>query len=130
MDSAGTPGLVFAVETNGNYVANPGIAPASLEVTTTTTLDLFLVLDPATKRVIARYRVNSDASSAIVTLGEINATAYPALANFFKLGAAAGILSTNATGSPFGLAYDYFRIDTSSALAAMKRQVYLPLVVK
>jgi len=128
MDSVGTPGLVFAVETNGNYAANPGIAPASLQLTTTTTLDLFLVLDPATKRVIARYRVNSDDSAAIVTLGEINATAYPALANFFNVGAAAGILSTNATGSPFGLAYDYFRIDMSSALVVIKRRVYLPLV--
>jgi Kelch motif len=127
--SVGTPGLVFAIETNGNYAANPGIAPVSLEITTTTTLDLFLILDPATQRVIAQYRVNSDDDAAIVTIGAIDAAAYPALANFFKLGAAAGILSTNATGSPFGLAYDYFRIDpsTAPAHAATTRRIYLPL---
>ena len=62
--------------------------------------------------------------------GEFDAAAYPGLANFFKLSAAAGILSTNATGSSFGLAYDYFRIDPSSAPAhaAMTRRIYLPLV--
>jgi hypothetical protein len=131
LDSAsiGTPGLVFAIETNGNYVANPGIAPVSLEITTTATLDLFLVLDPATKRVIAQYRVNSHDAAAIVTLGAIDATTHPGLANFFQQGAAAGILSTNATGSSFGLAYDYFRIDPSSAPAATMRRVYLPLMM-
>jgi glucose/arabinose dehydrogenase len=126
--SVGRPGLIFAIETNGDYAANPGITPVSLEITTTTTLDLFLVLDPTTKRVIAQYRINSDDDAAIVTLGEIDVTAYPGLANFFQLGTAAGILSTNATGSSFGLAYDYFRIDPSSAPATLPRRVYLPLV--
>ena len=128
IESVGTPGLVFAIETNGNYATNPGIAPVGLEITTTTTLDLFLTLDPATKRVVARYRVNSNEDTAIVTLGEIDATAYPGLANFFQLGSAAGILSANATGSSFGLAYDYFRIDPSSAPSARTRRTYLPLL--
>jgi len=132
IQSIGTPGLVFAIETNGNYVANPGIAPISLEITKTTTLDLFLILDPATKRVIAQYRVNSDDDAAIVTLGEIDASAYPAMAGFFKLGAAAGVLSSNATGSLFGLAYDDFRIDPSVAPALAgalpARRIYMPLV--
>ncbi len=128
IESVGTPGLVFAIETNGNYAPNPGIAPVGLEITSTTTLDLFLILDPATKRVVARYRVNSNEDTAIVTLGEIDATAFPGLANFFQLGSAAGILSANATGSSFGLAYDYFRIDPSSAPSIRTRRNYLPLV--
>ena len=110
-------------------VANPGVVPVAVDFPQTSTIDLFLIADPATQRVIAQYRVNSDEAGAIVTLGEIDASAYPGLAQFFKLGAAAGVLSTNATSSPFGLAYDYFRIDPSVAPAPLPRgKVYLPLI--
>jgi N-acetylneuraminic acid mutarotase len=127
-NGTGVPGLVLGVETNGNYVASPLMAPVSINITQTSTLDLFLILDPATKRVIAQYREDSDAPGAIRTIGEIDATALPGLAPFFKLGAAAGVLSTNGNGSLFGLAYDYFRIESSSAPPPITHRVYLPFV--
>ncbi|HEU5097667.1 MAG TPA: kelch repeat-containing protein, partial [Roseiflexaceae bacterium] len=114
-NGSGATGLVFAIETNGSYVANPSITPVNLPLPGPSTVDLFLTLDPATKRVSAQYRVDSDDPAALVSIGAIDVTTYPALANFFKLGAAAGILSSNATGSLFGLAYDHFQIDTASA---------------
>ena len=117
-NGTGATGLVFAVETNGTYVANPAIAPVNLTLPGPSTLDLFLTLDPATNRIIAQYRVNRDDQAGIVTIGSVDATAYPGLANFFILGASAGILGTNTTGSSFGLAYDYFRIDPLSASPA------------
>jgi len=113
----GTPGLVLGVETGSNYVANPSITPVPLDFTGLQTLDLFLVLDPATHRITAKYRINSDAATGIQTLGSVDAAAFPGLAGFFASGAAAGILATNAAPSPFGLAYDYFRIDPVGAPA-------------
>jgi large repetitive protein len=110
-DGSGTPGLVLGVETGGTYVANPSIPRVPLTFTGMSTLDLFLVLDPTTNTVTAKYRINSDAAGDIQTFGSVNATAIPGLASFFQLGAAGGILTTNAAPSPFGLAYDYFRID-------------------
>jgi hypothetical protein len=64
-----------------------------------------------TGRVVAKYRVNSDDPAAIRDAGSVGASAFPGLSGFFRLGAAAGILTANAAPSPFGLAYDYFRID-------------------
>ena len=110
-DGSGTPGLVLGVETGGAYVANPSITRVPLDFTGMSTLDLFLVLDPATHSVTAKYRINSDAGVDIQTLGAVDAAAFPALASFFRLGGAGGILTTNGAPSPFGLAYDYFRID-------------------
>jgi N-acetylneuraminic acid mutarotase/glucose/arabinose dehydrogenase len=114
-DGSGKPGLVLAVETNGVYRANPSITPVPIDLATLRTLDLSLTLDPATKRITARYRVNSDAQVDLKPLGSVDAAAFPELAGFFKLGAAAGILTSNAAPSPFGLAYDYFRIDPATA---------------
>ena len=125
--------LVFATETGGSYVDNPLGPIAGIDTARTSTLDLFLVVDPPTKRVLAQYRVNSDDASAIKTIGEFNAASFPGLAPLFKLGAAAGVLSTNGTGSAFGLAYDYFRIDPSASPAPFvpeRRGIYLPIVVR
>src|SRR5262249_20633531 len=86
-DGSGTPGLVLGVETGGVYVANPSIARVPLNFTGMATLDLFLVLDPATNRITAKYRINSDVQADIRTLGTVDAAAFPALAGFFRLGA-------------------------------------------
>jgi len=110
-DGSGAPGLVLGVETDGAHMANPSITRVPLDFTELATLDLFLVLDPATGGITAKYRINSDADADVRTLGAVDATAFPRLADFFRLGAGAGILTTNAAPSPFGLAYDYFRID-------------------
>jgi len=114
----GTPGLVLGVETGGSYVANPSINPVPLTFAGLRTLDLFLVLDPATRAITARYRINSDAEADIQPLGTVSAGAFPGLADLFRPGAAAGVLTTNAAPSPFGLAYDHFRINPSASPAA------------
>ena len=78
--------LVFAVETTGNYVV---VYSTDLGLPGPNTVDLFLTLDPPTRRIIAQYRVNRNDSAGVVTLGEINAIAYPGIRPFFKLGTAA-----------------------------------------
>jgi hypothetical protein len=121
---SGKTGLVFAVETGGNYTI---VRSVDLALPGPNTIDLFLTLDPATRRIIAQYRVDRDDSAGVVTLGEITGNAYPGISQFFKLGAAAGILSSNAAGTSFGLAYDYFRIEPTVAPAPIGYTVYLPL---
>ena len=64
---------------------------------------------------VAQYRDTSDDPGAIVTLGEIDTRTAPWMAKLFKLGAAAGVLSSNTADSPFGVAFDYFKIEQSSA---------------
>jgi hypothetical protein len=65
--------------------------------------------------VVAQYRDTSDDPAAIVTIGEIDSRTNPWMEKLFKLGAAAGILSTNTADSQFGLAFDHFKIEQSTA---------------
>jgi len=93
-----------------------------------------VVLDRATQRVIAHYRDTSDDPATIKTIGEIDARTYPWMAKLFKLGAAAGVLSTNTAESRFGVAFDYFKIASSTpppqlpAPAPYKAKILLPLL--
>jgi N-acetylneuraminic acid mutarotase len=121
----GKTGLVFAVETDGNYTIARTV---DLTLPGPNTLDLFLTLDPATKRIIAQYRINRDDEAGVVTIGEVSTAAYPGIAKFFKRGAAAGILTTNAAGSSFGLAYDFFRIEQAVAPPPIRYTTYLPVI--
>ena len=110
-NGSGSTGLVFAVETDGTYVANPSITPVDITLPGPTNLDLFLVLDPAAGTITAQYRVDSSDEAAIVTIGTVNAADFPGISDFFQVGAAAGVLTTNNSSSHFALAFDYFRID-------------------
>jgi N-acetylneuraminic acid mutarotase len=124
-DQSGTA-LVFAVETNGQYVETRRI---NMPLPGPTTLDLFLALDPATNRIVAMYRVDSNDEAAIVPFGSASAAGYPKLAEFFRQGAAAGVITTTGgAGSVFGLAYDYFRIDPSAAPGTVEEHIFMPLV--
>ena len=111
----GSGGLIFAVENNGVYSQPYWIKPVTIDFTNSHTLDLFFILDPATKRVIVQYRSTSDAAADIRTMGEIDVRTAPWIAKFFKLGAAAGVLATNSADTRFGVAYDNFSIAESSA---------------
>jgi glucose/arabinose dehydrogenase/N-acetylneuraminic acid mutarotase len=121
----GETGLLFVVETGGNYMVARQI---DLTLPGPNTVDLFLTIDPATKRIVAQYRVDRDDTGGLVTLGEVDADAYPGIASFFKLGAATGILTSNAAGTPFGMAYDYFRVERSTAPPPVSRKIFLPMV--
>jgi hypothetical protein len=110
----GRPGLVLGIENEGNYSIPYWIKPVDVNIGNGHTLDLFLVLDPATQRVVAQYRDTSDDPAAITTIGEIDTRTNPWMAKLFKLGAAAGVLNSNAGDSTFGVAYDYFRIEPST----------------
>lgn len=129
----GRGGLLFGVENNGVYSQPYWIKPATIEFTTSHTLDLFLILDPATKRVIAQYRNTSDDPADIRTMGEIDIRTAPWMAKLFALGAAAGVLTTNSDNTRFGVAYDYFSIAESSAPPQQpvpgpdNRLIYLPM---
>ncbi len=115
---AGQPGLAFAVETGGIHVANPQGPPAGLAMPGPSRVDLQLTLDPSAKGITARYRVDSTDPAAFVTIGTVDATSYPALATFFKLGAAAGVATTKGSAvSSFGLAYDFFAIEPAAGPA-------------
>jgi hypothetical protein len=98
------------------------------------TLDLFLVLDPATQRVLAQYRDTSDDPAAITTIGEIDTRTNPWMAKLFKLGAAAGVLSNNNSDATFGVAFDYFKIEHSTAPpqqpAPSPAKIYLPFALR
>ena len=109
------------------------IKPINLGFANVHTLDLSLILDPATNRVVARYRNTSDDPAAIKTIGEIDARTYPWMAKFFKMGLAAGVLSSNTADTLYGIAFDSFEIVPSSAPQgapppAFVGQVYIPLV--
>ncbi|HEX9374407.1 MAG TPA: kelch repeat-containing protein, partial [Roseiflexaceae bacterium] len=133
-NGSGKPGLVFAAENDGGYILPYWIAPVDVDFMNSHTLDLFLILDPATQRVVAQYRDTSDDPAAIKTIGEIDARTYPWMAKLFKLGAAAGVLSTNTAESRFGVAFDYFKIASSTpppqlpAPAPYKAKILLPLL--
>jgi len=126
----GKPGVVFAVENDGSYSVPYWIKPVAVNTGNGHTLDLYLVLDPATQRVVAQYRDTSDDAAAIKTLGEIDTRTAPWMAKLFKLGAAAGVLSSNTAGSPFGVAFDFFKIEQSTAPpqqpAPAPPKIYLP----
>ena len=130
----GKPGLMFAIENNGQYIVPSWIKPIAIDFTNSSTLDLFLIADPATNRVIAQYRDTSDDPAAIKTIGEIDARSYLWMAKFFKLGAAAGVLTTNTADSRFGVAFDYFKIEAAvappqQAAPDLRGQtIYLPLI--
>jgi N-acetylneuraminic acid mutarotase/glucose/arabinose dehydrogenase len=110
-NGTGSTGIQLVVETNGTPMVNPGITPVDLALPGPANVELFLTVDPANQRVLAQYRVDSTDPAAITTIGSVDASAFPALANFFRLGAAAGMLTTNPTATTFSLAYDYFRLD-------------------
>jgi N-acetylneuraminic acid mutarotase len=110
-NGSGRTGVQLVVETNGTPAVNPGITPVDLALPGPANVDLFLTADPANQRVLAQYRVDSTDPADIVTIASVSASAFPALSGFFTLGAAAGILTTNATATSFSLAYDYFRLD-------------------
>jgi N-acetylneuraminic acid mutarotase len=114
-NGTGKPGLVFAIENNGQYRVPSWIKPIAIDFTNSHTLDLFLIADPATNRVIAQYRDTSDDPAAIKTIGEVDARSYAWMSKFFKLGAAAGVLATNTADSRFGVAFDYFKIEAAVA---------------
>jgi len=80
----GKPGLVFAIENNGPYRVPSRIKPIAIAFTNSATLDLFLIGDPATSRVIALYRETSDDLAAIKMIGEVGARSYAWMAKFFK----------------------------------------------
>lgn len=100
---SGKSGLLFAIETSGTLVANPSGLAADVTLPGPASLDLRLCLDPAARCVTAEYRVDSSDAAGWQILGFADATAYPVLANFFKLGAAAGILASANVTSPFAL---------------------------
>jgi hypothetical protein len=126
-NGSGSTGLVFGVEVGGAYVANPGITPVNLPLPgMTSTLDLVLSLHPGTKRITAQYRVNSDNGADLVTIGSVDAVAFPALAAFFELGAATGVFTTNSTVSSFGLAYDYFRVEPAPTATVTVNTAVVP----
>ena len=103
------------MENNGVYSQPYWIKPVTIDFTNSHTLDLFLILDPATERVIVQYRNTSDAAADIRTMGEIDVRTAPWMARLFRLGAAAGVLATNSADTRFGVAYDNFSIAESSA---------------
>jgi N-acetylneuraminic acid mutarotase len=127
-----TARVVFAVEHEGNYSTPAWIKPVDVNVGNGHTLDLFLVLDPATQRVVAQYRDTNDDPAAIITIGEIDTRTSPWMAKLFKLGAAAGVLSSNTSAATFGVAFDYFKIEPSTAppqqLVPVVPRIYLPFV--
>jgi len=123
--------VLLAVENDGSYSVPYWITPVAVNIGNGHTLDLYLILDPATQRVVAQYRDTSDDAAAIKTLGEIDARTAPWMAKLFKLGAAAGVLSGNTASSPFGIAFDFFKIEPSTAppqQPAPSRKIYLPHV--
>ena len=99
---------MLATEIDGTRTVD---ASAAVSLSGVQSLDLFLALDPATGRITARYRINSDLPGAVVTLGSTSGAQHPGLADLFRLGLGGGILATNGASSPFGLAYDWFRIE-------------------
>jgi hypothetical protein len=119
-NGSGRTGIQLLVETNGSPVVNPGITPVDLGLPGPANVELFLTADPATQRILAQYRVDSTDPAAIVTIGSVRASAFPALTGFFKVGAAAGILTTNPTATSFSLAYDYFRLDPAESRLVVK----------
>jgi malectin (di-glucose binding ER protein)/PA14 domain-containing protein/Kelch motif protein/glucose/sorbosone dehydrogenase len=130
----GKPGVVFAVENDGSYSVPYWIKPVDVNIGNGHTLDLYLILDPATQRVVAQYRDTSDDAAAIKTLGEIDTRTAPWMAKLFKLGAAAGVLSSNTADSPFGVAFDFFKIEPSAAppqqSAPSPAMIYLPFALR
>jgi hypothetical protein len=122
-NGTGKSGIQLVVETNGTPVVNPGVAPVDLALPGPANVNLFLTVDPANQRILAQYRVDSTDPAAIVTIGSVTASAFPALVNFFKLGAAAGILTTNPTATSFSLAYDYFRLDPAQSRLVVNEAV-------
>jgi N-acetylneuraminic acid mutarotase/glucose/arabinose dehydrogenase len=110
-------GIEFGRELAGSYIVGPS-ATDPLAMPGPATVDLFLDVDPVGQRIIASYRVNSDAAGDMVVLGEYAAATNPGLAAFFTNGLATGILASNLgpSGSTFGIAYDYFRIELLSEL--------------
>jgi N-acetylneuraminic acid mutarotase len=133
-NGVGKPGLVFAVENNGQYIVPGWIKPITIDFANSATLDLYLIADPATNRVIAQYRDTSDDPAAIKTIGEVDTRTYSWMSKFFKLGAAAGVLATNTADTRFGVAFDSFAIAPSSAPAQLAppdlrgQTIYLPLI--
>ncbi|MEP7191066.1 MAG: hypothetical protein ABI901_17890, partial [Roseiflexaceae bacterium] len=126
--------VVFAVENEGNYSTPYWIKPVDVHVGNGHTLDLFLVLDPATQRVVVQYRDTSDGPAAITTIGEIDTRTTPWMAKLFKLGAAAGVLNTNNSAATFGVAFDYFKIEQSTPPPQQPlpapAKIYLPFVLR
>ena len=111
-NGTGATGLVFGLETGGTFTANPTGPPVAIPLPGPTTIDLKLTLDKAAGRVTAAYRLNSTtATDAYTAIGSVTTTSFPGLAALFKVGAGAGIAATNTSGSPFGLAFDWFRLD-------------------
>ena len=108
---SGSPGFAFTVETDGDYVADPLDIPVDLAMPGPAKVDLILSVDPDAGTVTALYRVDSDQASAIVEIGSVSTAQFPGLGDLLKVGAGAGVITTNQTGSTFGLAYDFFRID-------------------
>jgi Malectin domain/PA14 domain/Kelch motif/Glucose / Sorbosone dehydrogenase len=119
-NGSGKTGIQLVVEANGTPVVNPGVTPVDLALPGPANVELFLTADPANQRVLAQYRVDSTDPAAIVTIGSVRASAFPALTGFFKPGAAAGILTTNPTTTSFSLAYDYFRLDPAESRLVVK----------
>jgi hypothetical protein len=83
-NGTGKPGLAFAIENNGRYRVPSRIKPIAIDFTNSATLDLFLIGDPATSRVIALYHETSDDLAAIKMIGEVGARSYAWMAKFFK----------------------------------------------
>ncbi len=122
-NGAGSPGLQFAVETGGTFVANPTNRNPSLALPGPGNIELFLDGDPAAKTLTAYYRVDSADPAPVTKIGTVDAATYPALAGFFKSGLPGGLLATNAgTVNSLSFAFDFFLVEHTTAPPASSRR--------
>ncbi len=111
-EAGGQPGLAWASEFDGVYDDLLPGSPIPLNLPGPTRLDLFLTLDPEIGTITARYRIDSDDPTAILTIGSVSLTDRPELARLFVSGLGVGLMATRfgAPSQQFIAVFDYFRI--------------------
>ena len=111
-NGTGVPGIQFAVEIDGALAVNPTGANLHLAMPGPQNVDLFLEGDPIARSISAYCTVDSTNPSDVRWIGTVDASAYPALARFFKVGLAAGVLATHVgTAEDVTFAFDLFEIE-------------------